>query len=102
MISKFRSSRLSNKFSMSQAWDKKKILSPSEALQCSTPEPQRLNGKQSPLWNSCMTSVLHTGRISNVDSIMFCKLDKKMISCSYEGPLLYMNFVMCTSQSLCG
>ena len=46
-------------------------LKPS-ALRCFTTEPQRLYGKQFPSRSSYMTCVLHTARISNVVSVMFC------------------------------
>ena len=61
-------------FVLSRAWDREKILSPHEksnlrpsdfALRCSTTEPQRLH------YEVLMTPVLHTARISNVDSVMF-------------------------------
>ena len=49
-------------------------LRPSNSvLRCSTTEPQRLYGEQS----SYMTHVLHTAKISNVDSVMLRKLNKK-------------------------
>ena len=40
-------------------------------LQCSTTEPQRLCGEGDLLRSSCMTLILHTVRISNVNSVMF-------------------------------
>ena len=61
---------------LSRAWDKEKILSPHEesnlrrsdsALRCSTTKPQTLCGEQGPLRSSCMTPVLQTARISDVD-----------------------------------
>ena len=42
-------------------------------LRCSTTEPQRLHGERGLLRRSYMTRVLFTARISNVDSVMFCK-----------------------------
>ena len=64
---------------LSRAGDKEKILSsykewnlrPSDsALRCCTTEPQRLYGERRPLWSSYVTRVLHTSRISDVDSAM--------------------------------
>ena len=46
-------------------------------LWCSTTEPQRLYGEQSPLQSSYMTQILHTAKISKVNIVMFCKLNKK-------------------------
>ena len=46
-------------------------LKPSDsALRCCTTEPQRLYGERRPLWSSYVTRVLHTSRISDVDSAM--------------------------------
>ena len=47
------------------------------ALRCSTTEPQRLYGEQGLLQSSYMTRVLHSARISNVDSVILCKWNKK-------------------------
>ena len=53
-------------------------LRPSNSvLRCSTTEPQRLYGEQGLLQSSYMTHVLHTAKISNVDSVMLRKLNKK-------------------------
>ena len=65
-------------FVLSEAWDKENILFPHEEsnlrplnslLQSSTTEPQRLVSEV--YYKVHMTHVLHTVRISNVDSIMF-------------------------------
>ena len=65
-------------FVLSRAWDKEKILNPHEksnlrpsdfALRCSTTEPQRLH------YEVLMTRVLHTVRISNVDSVKFADIN---------------------------
>ena len=65
-------------FVLSRAWDKENILSPHKesnlrpsdsALRCSTTEPQRLVSEV--YYEVHMTRVLHTARISNVDSVMF-------------------------------
>ena len=73
-------------FVLSRAWDKEKVLSlheesnlrPSDsALRCSTSEPQSLSGEQGPLRSSYMTHVLHTTRISYVDSVVFVNRIKK-------------------------
>ena len=76
-------------FFLSRPWDKEKILSPgarnrttdlrsprSDALQT---KPQRLYGEQGPLRSSYMTRVLHTAKISNVDSIMFINRIRKIV-----------------------
>ena len=69
-------------FVLSRVWDKEKILSPNEesnlrptdsAPRCSTTGPQRLYGEHGLLRSQYMTRVLHTVRISNLDSVMFCK-----------------------------
>ena len=69
-------------FVSSPAWDKEKILSSHEgsnlrpsdsALRCSITEPQRLYG-----YKVHMTRVLHTARISNVDSVMFVNRMREM------------------------
>ena len=66
-------------FVLSRAWDKEKILSPHEesnlrpsdsALRYSTTEPQRPYVKEV-YYEVHMTRVLHTSRISNVDSVKF-------------------------------
>ena len=66
---------------LSRAWDKEKILSPHEesnlrrsdsALRCSTTKPQTLYGEQGPLRISCLTPVLQTARISDVDFFFLC------------------------------
>ena len=41
------------------------------ALWCSTTEQQRLYGEGGPLWSSYLKCILHTARISNVDSVVF-------------------------------
>ena len=74
-------------FPLITTWDKETILSsyeksnlrPSDSiLRCSTTEPQRLYGEQGPLRSLYMIRVLHTDRISGVDSVFFfCKLNKK-------------------------
>ena len=65
-------------FVLSEAWGKENILIPHEEsnvrpldslLQSSTTEPQRLVSEV--YYKVHMTHVLHTARISNVDSIMF-------------------------------
>ena len=68
-------------FVLLRAWDKEKILSPHEesnlrpldsALRCSTTEPQKSYGPGGEVYNEVhMTRVLHTARISSVDSVMF-------------------------------
>ena len=72
-------------FVLSRAWNKEKILSPHEesnlrpshsALRCSTTKPQRLHSERG-LLQSYMTRVLHTARISNVDSVMFVDRNKR-------------------------
>ena len=64
----------------------KNILSPHEesnlrpsdsALRCSTPELKRLYGEQGLLQSSYMTRVLHSAKISNFDSVILCKWNKK-------------------------
>ena len=86
-------------------WDKEKSLSPHEelnlrpldsVLRCSTTEPQRLHGERG-LLRSHMTCVLHTARISNVDSVMFVDRTGEMVSfklktchLSYFYPQIYM------------
>ena len=66
-------------FVMSRAWDKEKILSPHEESNlrpsdlCSDAQP--LSHKDSSVsevyYEVLITRVLHTARISNVDSVMF-------------------------------
>ena len=65
-------------FVLSRAWDKENILSPHKesnlrpsdsTLRCSTIE-QRLRVSEV-YYEVHMTRVLHTARISNVDSVMF-------------------------------
>ena len=41
------------------------------ALWCSTTEQQRLYGEGGPLWSPYLKCILHTARISNVNSVMF-------------------------------
>ena len=63
-------------FVLSRAWDKEKILSPHEE---SNLRPSDLRSDALPLSHTVsevyyevhMTRVLHTARISNVDSVMF-------------------------------
>ena len=73
-------------FVLSRAWDKENILSPHKesnlrpsdsVLRCSTTEPQRLYVEQGLLQSSYMTHVLHTAKISNVDSVILFKWNKK-------------------------
>ena len=68
------------------AWDKKKILSPHEEsnprpsgsmLLCSTTEPQRLHSESEVYYEVHMTHILHTARVSNVDSVMFVDRNKR-------------------------
>ena len=60
-------------FVLSQAREKK-ILRPSDfALNCFTTEPQRLWWARPIRKIIYMTCILHTARISNVISVMFCK-----------------------------
>ena len=63
----------------------KKILSPHEEsnprpsdsmLLCSTTEPQRLHSEQV-YYEVHMTHILHTARVSNVDSVMFVDRNKR-------------------------
>ena len=70
-------------FVLSRAWDKEKILSPHEesnlspsdsALWCSTTETPRW---ASSFYEVHRTRVLHTARISNVDSVMFVNRNKR-------------------------
>ena len=70
---------------LSRAWDREKIQSPHEesnlrpsdsALRCSTTEPQRLHGERV-CYEVHITRVLHTARISNIDSIMFVDNNKR-------------------------
>ena len=83
-------------------WDKEKFLSPHEelnlrpwdfALQCSTTEAQRLYGEQGPLKSSCMTQILHTAKISNVDSIMFEKRMRKFVSFELGKEIHFTTFL---------
>ena len=56
-------------------------LRPSDPVrQCSTSKPQRLYGKGDLVQSSYMTYILHTARISNVDSIMFVHRIREMVS----------------------
>ena len=89
-------------FVSSLVWDKEKFLSPHEefnlrpwdsALQCSTTEPQRLYGEQGPLKSSCMTQILHTAKISNVDSIMFEKRMRKFVSFEFGKEIHFMTLL---------
>ena len=50
------------------------------ALWCSTTEQQRLYSERGPLWSSYLTCILHTARISNVDSVMFVYRIREMAS----------------------
>ena len=50
------------------------------ALWCSTTERQRLYGERGPLWSSHLKCILHTARISNVDSVMFVNRIREMAS----------------------
>ena len=68
-------------FVLLRAWDKEKILSTHEesnlrpsdsALRCFTTKPQKSYGPGGEVYYEVhMTRVLHTARISNVDSVMF-------------------------------
>ena len=49
-------------------------------LRCSTTEPQRLYGKRGLLRSSCLTQILRTARISNVDSVMFVNRIGRIVS----------------------
>ena len=69
-------------FVLSRAWDKENILSTHEesnlrpsdfVLRCTATEPQRLHGDN----EVHMTHVLHTARISNVESVMFVDRNKR-------------------------
>ena len=72
-------------FVLSRAWDKEKILSPHEE---SNLRPSDLRSDALPLshkdtsmsevyYEVLMTRVLHTARISNVDSVMFVDRNKR-------------------------
>ena len=50
------------------------------ALWCSTTEQQRLYSERGPLWSSHLKCILHTARISNVDSVMFVNRIREMAS----------------------
>ena len=50
------------------------------ALRCSTTVLKRLYGEQGFLRSSYMSRVLHTARISNVDSVMFVKRVRKLVN----------------------
>ena len=74
---------------LSWAWEREKKMNlheesnlrPSDpARQCSTSKPQRLYGKGDLVQSSYMTYILHTARISNVDSIMFVHRIREMVS----------------------
>ena len=88
-------------FVLSRAWEKEKILSPHEesnlrpsdsALRCSITKPQRLYG-----YKVHMTRVLHTARISNVDSVMFLMEIVEMVSFELDEELRKMFFRLVTS-----
>ena len=75
-------------FFLSRAWDKEKILSPHEE---SNLRPSDLRSDALPLshkdtsmsevyYEVLMTRVLHTARISNVDSVMFVNRLREMVS----------------------
>ena len=77
----------------SRIWGKEKILSSHEesnlrpsdsAIQCSTTEPQRLCGDEV-YYKVHMTHILHTAGISNVNSIIFVNIIRKMVSFSSWG-----------------
>ena len=60
-------------------------LRPSDsAIQCSTTEPQRLCGDEV-YYKVHMTHILHTAGISNVNSIIFVNIIRKMVSFSSWG-----------------
>ena len=74
-------------FALSRACDNDKTLSTQEksnlrpsdsTLPCSTTEPQRLYGERGPLRSSYITRVLHTAKISDVDSVMFVNGIRKL------------------------
>ena len=50
------------------------------ALRCSTTVLKRLYSEQGLLQGSYMSRVLHTARISNVDSVMFVKGVRKLVN----------------------
>ena len=55
-------------------------LRPSDStLPYSETEPQRHYGERGPLWSSCMTPILHTVRISDVDSVIFVNRIREVV-----------------------
>ena len=86
-------------FVLSRACDKEIILSPHEesALRCSTTEPRRLYGERGPLRSSYVTRVLHTARISDVDSVMFVNRVREMVSFELGKEIEKDNFRFVTS-----
>ena len=86
-------------FVLSRACDKEIILSPHEesALRCSTTEPRRLYGERGPLRSSYVTRVLHTARISDVDSVMFVNRVREMVSFELGKEIEKDNFRHVTS-----
>ena len=61
-------------FVLSRAWDKEKILSPHEE---SNLRPSDVSYVSEVYYEVHMTRVLHTARISNVDSVMFVDRNKR-------------------------
>ena len=92
-------------FILSQAWDKEKIPSPYEELNlrpsdlCSDALP--LSHKDSSVsrvsYEVLMTCILHTARISNVNSIMFFDRKVEMVSFELGEELRKMFFCLVTS-----
>ena len=64
-------------FVLSRAWDKEKILSPHEE---SNLRPSDVSYVSEVYYEVHMTRVLHTARISNVDSVMFVNRIREMVS----------------------
>ena len=64
------------------------LTSLDSTLWCFTFEPQRLYSVQGSLQSSFMTCILHTARISNVNSVMFVNRIGKLVS-----PILF--FALC-------
>ena len=90
---------------MSRAWDKEKILSPHEE---SNLRPSDLRSDALPLshqdssmsdiyYEVLITRVLHTARISNVDSVMFLIEIVEMVSFELDEELRKMFFRLVTS-----
>ena len=86
-------------FVLSRAWDKEKILSPHEE---SNLRPSDLRSDALPLshkdtsmsevyYEVLMTRVLHTARISNVDSVMFVDRSNNMISFALQAHAILLS-----------